>query len=224
MDRVGRALWALLAGIVLGAAAARGAPEPPLELGPHRKPELVDIASFDPAIRLDIRYATPDNFTGHPLYAEARAILQRPVARALARADRRLRDEGVSLVIWDAYRPWSVTRILWESAPPEKRSPQFVADPRVGSMHNRGCAVDVTLYDLRSDKEAVMPSAYDEFSERARADYKGGSTEARRLRDLLRAAMETQGFTVNEAEWWHFNHRTCKEYPLLDIGFEEVGR
>jgi zinc D-Ala-D-Ala dipeptidase len=195
-----------------------------VETGPHRPADLVDIDGVDPSIRLDIRYATPDNFTGHPLYSRPRALLQRSVAGALARANRRLRPNGFTLVVWDAYRPWSVTRLLWESAPPEKRKPEFVADPRVGSMHNRGCAVDVSLADLRTGAEADMPSGYDEFSERARADYPGGSPEARRLREMLRGAMEGEGFAVNEAEWWHFNHETCRQYRILDVGFDEAGR
>jgi len=206
-------------------SSAQEVPEkPPLELGPSRAARLVDAVAVDSSLRLDIRYATPDNFTGHPLYTQARAILQLPVAKALARANRRLHAQGFTLVIWDAYRPWSVTRILWVSAPEEKRKPQFVADPRIGSNHNRGCAVDVTLFDLKAEREAAMPSAYDEFTERARADYAGGSEESRRLRDRLRSAMESEGFAVNEAEWWHFNHKTCKEYSLLDVDFSEVGR
>jgi D-alanyl-D-alanine dipeptidase len=222
MRRAGRVAMAVAAGVALSLAAS--AQQPPLELGPHREPKLVDIDRIDPTIRLDVRYATPDNFTGRPLYPEARAILQQPVAKALARANRRLRREGFCLVVWDAYRPWSVTRQLWDSAPEEKRKPQFVADPRVGSMHNRGCAVDVSLFDLKAGGEAEMPSGYDDFTERARADYAGGSAEARRLRDLLRAALEREGFIVNEAEWWHFNHKTCREYPILNVGFETVGR
>jgi zinc D-Ala-D-Ala dipeptidase len=221
-SRAGAAILALVASLGLAFPAPQDGPPP--EAGPAKATNLVDVAAVDPGIRLDIRYAGKGNFTGHPLYTEARAILQLPVAQALARANRALKSRGYCLVIWDAYRPWSVTKLLWDSAPPEKRKPQFVADPQVGSMHNRGCAVDVSLYDLKAGAEVSMPSAFDEFTERARADYAGGSGQARRLRDLLRGAMEKEGFEVNPAEWWHFNHDTCGQYPLLDVAFSTVER
>ena len=195
-----------------------------MELGRFRRPDLVELTTIDPTIRLDLRYATPDNLTGHPLYSESRGFLQRPVAKALVRAHRRLARQGYGIVVWDAYRPWSVTKQLWDAAPPEKQKPEFVADPRVGSKHNRGCAVDVTLFDRRTGKEAWMPSGYDEFTDRARADYAGGDAGSRRLRDLLRRAMEEEGFTVNDAEWWHYNHKSCRDYRILDVEFEKIGR
>jgi D-alanyl-D-alanine dipeptidase len=194
---------------------------PPAESRP-RATDLVELIAVDPAIRLDIRYATTDNFLGARVYEEARAFLQRPAAEALARAHARLRAQGYGILVHDAYRPWYVTKIFWEATPPDKRD--FVADPSQGSRHNRGCAVDLTLVDLRTGRVVVMPSAYDEFSERAHADYPGGTAEQRRLRGLLRSAMEAEGFSVLENEWWHFDYRDWREYPIGNVRFDQIGR
>jgi D-alanyl-D-alanine dipeptidase len=193
---------------------------PPVERGPFRAPDLVELTRLDPTIRLDIRYASSNNFLGRPVYTEARAFLQRPAARALLRVNRRLRRKGYGLVIFDGYRPWSVTKIFWDSTPEEKRA--FVADPRQGSRHNRGCAVDLTLFDLKTGREVSMPSDFDDFSERAHPGYRGGTDEERRNRDLLRRMMETEGFTVYENEWWHFDYKDWKRYAILNISFAEI--
>lgn len=192
----------------------------PVEPGPFRKVELVEVTRVDPTIRLDIRYATSNNFLGRRVYGQARAFLQREAAEALSRANRRLRERGFGIVVFDGYRPWSVTKIFWDETPPEKRD--FVADPSKGSRHNRGCAVDVTLFDLKTGRQVEMPSGYDDFSERAHPRYAGGSEESRRIRDLLRTAMEDEGFTVYENEWWHFDYETWREYPILDVPFEKI--
>jgi zinc D-Ala-D-Ala dipeptidase len=203
-------------------AAAQTTPDaPPVESGKFRASELVELVKLDPRLKLDIRYATANNFAGRPVYAEARAFLQKPAAEALKRAHRRLRRQGYGLLIFDGYRPWSVTKLFWDITPEDKR--QFVADPRRGSRHNRGCAVDLTLYDLKTGREVEMPSGYDEMTERAHPNYQGGTAEQRRLRDLLRAAMEAEGFTVYENEWWHFDYKDWREYPILNVSFKEVG-
>jgi D-alanyl-D-alanine dipeptidase len=176
--------------------------------------------ALDPALTLDIRYATPANFLGRPVYTEARAFLQRPAAEALSRVRRRLEPQGFGLRIFDGYRPWSVTKLFWDATPPGKR--EFVADPKQGSRHNRGCAVDLTLFDLATGRESEMPSPYDDFSERAAPGYMGGSAEARARRDLLRAAMEAEGFTVYEHEWWHFDYRDWRAYPIQNLAFAEI--
>jgi D-alanyl-D-alanine dipeptidase len=138
---------------------------PPREPGPFRSVDLVELTSLDSTIRLDIRYATADNFLRTPIYPQARAFLQRPAAEALRRAHRALESTGHGLLVHDAYRPWWVTKVFWEATPENKRD--FVADPVKGSRHNRGCAVDLTLYRL-SDRRAVeMPSLYDEMTERS---------------------------------------------------------
>lgn len=187
----------------------------PAETGDFRAPDLVELVRLDPSIHLDIRYATTGNFTGRRLYTEARAFLQRPAAEALVRANRALKARGYGLLIFDGYRPWSVTKLFWEVTPPDKH--KFVADPQKGSRHNRGCAVDVGLYDLRTGREVPMPSAFDEMSDGAAADYKGGTTEQRRTRALLRQALEKQGFKVNPDEWWHFDYQDWRLYRVLDL-------
>ena len=176
--------------------------------------------SLDPTIKLDIRYATANNFVGRPVYTEARAFLQRPAAEALVRAHQALRPQGYGLLVFDGYRPWSVTKIFWDVTPPAKRD--FVANPKKGSKHNRGCAVDLSLYDLATGTEVEMPSAYDDLSARASPGYTGGTPESRTRRDLLRRTMEAQGFTVEPNEWWHFNCRDWREYPILDIPFGDI--
>lgn len=206
-----------LAELVPAALAA----DPPAEDGEFRPPDLVEVVSLDDGIRLDIRYATDDNFLGTPVYSQARAFLQRPAAEAVVRAHRSLAGRGYGLLIHDAYRPWYVTKIFWDATPPEQHD--FVANPASGSRHNRGCAVDLTLYDLATGRPVEMPSGYDEFSERAHPDYPGGTAEGRRLRDLLRTVMEAEGFTVYEAEWWHFDFQDWREYAIQNVRFEDLG-
>ncbi len=189
--------------------------EPPKETGKTlRKPDVVEVIRLDSTIRLDIRYATENNFMKRRMYDTARAFLQRPAAEAVVRVHKKLKNLGVGLLIFDAYRPWSVTRQFWEETPTTKRA--FVADPKVGSRHNRGCAVDLSLYDLRTGREIQMPSAYDEFTGRASPKYGGGTAEQRKWRDLLRSAMEAEGFSVDPGEWWHFDHREWRLYPVMD--------
>jgi D-alanyl-D-alanine dipeptidase len=192
----------------------------PIENGDFRDPDLVELRRLDASIRLDVRYATTNNFTGRKLYSQARAFLQRPAAQALVRAHRSLKAHGYGLLVYDGYRPWSVTKVFWDVTPEDKH--KFVANPQKGSRHNRGCAVDVGLYDRRTGKEVPMPSAFDEMSERAAADFPGGSDEQRRTRALLRAALEAEGFKVNPDEWWHFDHREWPHYRVLDLTFEQV--
>ncbi|MBI4903208.1 MAG: serine hydrolase [Acidobacteria bacterium] len=185
---------------------------PPQETGPFRKSELIHLRSLDRTIRLDIRYATTENFLSTPVYTKAAAMLQRPAAEALARANKELAAHGYGLLVHDAYRPWSVTKIFWDATPPDKRD--FVADPSKGSRHNRGCAVDLTLYDLRTKKPVEMTGLYDEMSTRSYPDYPGSTSLARYHRDLLRTAMERQGFQVFDNEWWHFDYKDWKAYAI----------
>jgi D-alanyl-D-alanine dipeptidase/kynurenine formamidase len=201
--------WALVA------AAAEG---PPVDPGVWRASELVDVTRLDSSVRVDLRYATDDNVAGRRLYRSARALLQRPVAEALVRVHRALASDGFGIVVLDAYRPWRVTKALWETTPVERR--EFVADPARGSRHNRGAAVDVTLFERSSGEAAVMPSGYDDFSDRAYPTYAGGDAAARARRDRLRAAMEREGFFVHPSEWWHFDYKDWADYPILDVGFE----
>jgi zinc D-Ala-D-Ala dipeptidase len=194
---------------------------PPVGAGPYRPDALVELVKLDSTIKLDIRYATPNNFFGKAVYPEPRAFLQRPAAEALLLAHRRLKEQGYGLVVYDAYRPWSITKLFWDITPPEKRV--FVADPSVGSVHNRGCAVDVGLVDLRTGHEVEMPSAYDEMTERSFVTYTGGTAEQRARRDLLRKAMEQDGsFFVLPEEWWHYNFKDLRDYAIQDMPFSAI--
>ncbi len=195
---------------------------PPTEPDKPRPADLVDLVATVPGIKLDIRYATASNFLGTPVYASARALMQRPAAAAIARVQARLAPQGYGLLVHDAYRPWRITKLFREATPPAQHI--FVADPNKGSKHNRGCAVDLTLCDLKTGQPVAMPGGYDEFSDRSYPDYPGGTARQRWLRDLLRRSMEAEGFTVNEAEWWHFDFRTWADYPILDIPFEALAR
>ncbi len=208
-------LRVVAAALLLFSALARAQDQPPREEGKFRKPDLVELTKIDPTIKLDIRYATPNNFLGRPVYISSRAFLQKPAAQALARVSKKLRAEGYGLVVFDGYRPWSVTKIFWDATPADKK--EFVADPAKGSRHNRGCAVDLSLYDLKTGKEVEMTGGYDEMTERSHADYKGGTQEQRARRDLLRRAMESEGFEVYPPEWWHFDYKDWKQYPISDV-------
>jgi len=193
---------------------------PPVEQGDFLKPDLVELIALDPTFKLDIHYASSNNFLGTPLYEEARAFLQRPAAEALVRVNRKLHQQGYGLLIFDGYRPWYVTKIFWDATPPADHA--YVADPAQGSRHNRGCAVDLTVFDLRTGAILPMPSSYDEMSERAHSDYTGGTTQERADRALLRNAMEAEGFTVHPEEWWHFDYKDWKRYPILNVPFSQV--
>lgn len=193
---------------------------PPREQGTFLRPDLVEVAKLDPTIKLDIRYATTNNFLNTPVYTEARAFLQRPAAEAVVRANRELESQGYGLIIHDGYRPWYVTKIFWDAVPAEDK--EFVANPAQGSKHNRGCAVDISLYDLKTGQEVTMPSGYDEMTKRAYADYPGGTDDERARRALLRQAMEKQGFAVIPDEWWHFDYKDWKQYPILNVRFEDL--
>jgi D-alanyl-D-alanine dipeptidase len=197
------------------------AAQPPKEIGEFRAPDLVELTKLDPTIKLDIRYATTNNLFGTVFYSEPRAFLQRPAAEALVRINRRLRGMGYVLLVHDAYRPWYVTKVFWDATPADKKL--FVADPAKGSRHNRGAAVDLTLYDLKTRKPVEMVSTYDETTDRAYPDYPGGTSLQRWHRDLLRAAMEADGFTVYEAEWWHFDFNDWQKYPIGNQLFERIG-
>lgn len=193
---------------------------PPKEAGGFRPQELVDLATLDPGIKLDIRYAGTDNFLSAPSYTSARAFLQKPAAEATLRAHLALRSQGFGLLIHDAYRPWYITKVFWEATPPDKH--EFVADPAKGSRHNRGCAVDLSMYHLASGEPVEMVGVYDEMSPRSYPEYPGGTSLQRWHREVLRTAMEREGFTVETTEWWHFNYRDWAYYRIGNESFEEL--
>ncbi len=185
-----------------------------------RQPDLVDLTTLDPRIKLDVRYATTNDFLGAAMYSSARAFLQRPAAEALRRALLWQAPQGYGLLIHDAYRPWYVTRMFWDATPDSQH--MFVANPDSGSRHNRGGAVDLTLYDLRTGQPVRMVGGYDEFSPRSYADYPGGTSLQRWYRALLRQAMEREGFKVIPEEWWHFDYKDWSRYPVLNLTFEQL--
>jgi D-alanyl-D-alanine dipeptidase len=181
---------------------------------------LLELIKLDNTIKLDIRYARDDNFVGYPVYREARAFLQIDAAEALVRVHRKLKKKNFGLIIFDGYRPWSVTKLFWEVVSEDQK--QFVADPKEGSKHNRGCAVDLSMYYLESEQPVEMPSDFDEFNEKASPAYEGGTRFERKNRDLLREMMESEGFTVNPKEWWHFDYKTWENYSIYDIAFGDI--
>lgn len=182
--------------------------------------ELVELIDLDSSIHLDIKYATKENLVGKPVYAQARAFLQKPAALSLINANKYLQTKGYGLLVFDGYRPWSVTKTFWQKT--SEANKKFVADPRKGSRHNRGCAIDLTLYDLNTGIEIPMPGTYDEMSERSYPNYTGGTAVQTAMRDMLRAAMEAEGFTVYDYEWWHFDYKDWRQYPILNIPFESI--
>lgn len=214
--------FVVILALLLSPTPLRAQDQPPREEGKFRRPELVELVKVDKTIKLDIRYATANNFLSRPVYNEARAFLQKPAAKALARVGRSLRKQGYGLLVFDGYRPWSVTKIFWDATPTDKR--EFVADPAKGSRHNRGCAVDLTLYDLKTGGEIEMPGAYDEMTARSHVSYAGGTPRQSASRDLLRREMEREGFQVYEPEWWHYDYKDWKQYAILNISFYEITR
>ncbi len=194
--------------------------QPPIESGEFRTPDLVELRSLDPTIRLDIRYATTNDFLSAPMYQQAQAFMQRPAAEALVRVQRHLQPLGYGLLIHDAYRPWYVTKMFWDATPDNMKI--FVADPSQGSRHNRGCAVDLTLYDLKSGEPVRMTGVYDEFSDRSFPFYPGGTSLQHWYRDFLRHEMEAQDFTVYDTEWWHFDYKDWRKFSIQNKTFEQL--
>lgn len=193
---------------------------PPREEGDFLESDLVDITKHVDNLKLDIRYASDNNFLGTPVYSKPGAFLQRNAAESLGLISRRLEKLGYGLLVHDAYRPWYITRVFWEATPEDRRI--FVANPAEGSRHNRGCAVDLTLYDLETGKPIEMVGVYDEMSERSYPHYPGGSSLQRWHRDLLIQEMERGGFTVYDYEWWHFDFNGWQRYPIANKTFEDL--
>lgn len=185
-----------------------------------KKDGLVELAKLDDTIKLDIRYATKNNFVGREIYKEARAFLQSPAADAVVRIHQNLKKQNLGLVIFDGYRPLSATKLFWEVTPASKK--KFVANPKNGSRHNRGCAVDLGLFDLQTKENLEMPTDFDDFTERAAIDYAGGTEQQRKNRAILRKAMEADGFKVYQAEWWQYDFQNCPESRILDVQFSEI--
>lgn len=179
---------------------------------------LVEIKKYVPGIALDIRYATTNNFMHRQMYAQAKAFARLPVAIALKAVEADLKKKGLGLKIYDAYRPYAVTVKFYEMA----RDTNFVADPHKGSKHNRGCAIDLTLIDLKTGKELDMPTGFDSFSKKAAAGYAPLPKREYANRELLKKTMKAHGFNVYRTEWWHYDFNGWMNYPLVDIPFSEI--
>jgi D-alanyl-D-alanine dipeptidase len=180
--------------------------------------ELLDLEAIIPGVLLDIKYATPDNFTGEVIYTEPKAWLRRPAVLALKSLQDSLAHHNLALKIWDAYRPYSASVKFFEVYP----DTSFVANPRYGSRHNRGCAVDLTLVDLASGEELLMPTAFDEFTEKAHPEYSNLPQPAIQNREFLFSVMKHFGFTHYPTEWWHFDFEGWEDFPLMDLTFSQL--
>ncbi|MCX8473618.1 MAG: M15 family metallopeptidase [Sediminibacterium sp.] len=194
--------------------------QPPIEKGNFWATDLVELKKLDSTFKLDIRYATENNFTHKKVYNQARAFLQRPAAEALVAVNQELRKMGYGLLIFDGYRPWNITKIFWDLTPDSLKN--FVANPTKGSKHNRGCAIDLSLYDLKTGQEIEMPSGYDDFTNKSYSKYQGGTILQRKYRDLLKKLMTQHGFLVYDYEWWHFDYKDWRKYQITNIPFEEL--
>jgi zinc D-Ala-D-Ala dipeptidase len=182
------------------------------------KKELVNLASFVPGLVLDIRYATENNFTGEKIYNLARAYARKPVAESLKKVQAELNKKGLGIKIFDAYRPYKATVKFYEVY----QDTTYVASPYRGSRHNRGCALDLTVINLKTGKELQMPTGYDSFKKEAWPSTPVKDPVVRANRAMLIDVMERNGFKVNSSEWWHFDFTGWKNYEVLDIDFEEL--
>ncbi len=174
--------------------------------------QMVDFSKLDSRVVLDIRYATKNNFTHQAVYPVARCLLRKSVAQKLLKAAKDFESRGLRLVIFDCYRPLSIQKQFWALVPDER----YVADPAKGSRHNRGAAVDVSLADA-AGHELVMPSGFDNFTERAHRNFKGSSPLARKNMKLLESVMERHGFIGLPTEWWHFDAKGWKKFPIENV-------
>lgn len=180
--------------------------------------DLVNITTINPTIKLDIRYATENNFTKKVIYSSAQCYLRRAVAKKLDNIQKELATQGLGLKIFDGYRPLRFQQRLWNLCPDER----YVAHPQKGSKHNRGSAVDLTLINLKTGQELEMPSEFDDFTEQAHRTYETMSEKIKHNCKLLEAIMVKHGFTSIYEEWWHFNDASWQKYDLLDISFKDL--
>jgi zinc D-Ala-D-Ala dipeptidase len=175
--------------------------------------EIIDMSEIIPGLKTDVKYATKENFVKQKLYTVGKAYGSLTMTQTLKEVSDSLAKIGIGIKIFDAFRPRIVQWLLWEIEP----NPTFVADPRSGSQHNRGSAVDLTLYNLKTGQELSMPSPYDEFSERAGHNFQNLPDSIKANRKLLKDVMVKFGFEVYDSEWWHYNHTISKKYKLNDF-------
>lgn len=179
---------------------------------------LLNLEGLAPNLRKDVKYATTDNVTKQVLYSTPGVFLRKPAAEALKKIAEELALNGIGLVVYDAYRPYSITKKIWEFVLDE----DFAASPKTGSRHNRGCAIDIGLYDIVSGELLEMPTVFDDFTEKASHKYMKISPQQRINRALLRTVMEKHGFKALESEWWHYDYSSWQSFDLMDISFEDL--
>lgn len=186
-----------------------------------QKPGMVmdDLKKYIPGLVLELRYAGTDNFTGQRIYPATRTTYLRRIARkSLSKVQRQLRAQGLGLKIFDAYRPYSATELIWNLVKDES----YAANPAKGSNHNRGIAIDVTIIDSKTKEELNMGTTFDNFSDTAHHSFRSLPDTVLKNRLLLRKVMEQNGFTAMETEWWHYSLPDPGKYGLLDLSFEQL--
>lgn len=193
--------------------------KPPFEFDLKSGLDMVDLEKLDDKLILDIRYSSENNFMKSVFYEDARAFINKDAAPNILNASRQLNEMGYGLIIYDAYRPWFVTKMFWEGTPDNLK--HFVADPSKGSVHNRGCAIDIGLYNLSDGTPVEMISGYDEFTDKAYPSYTGGTKYQREIRDELIKIMTKNNFSVYQFEWWHFNYNEC-ESGVMNYSFKDL--
>ena len=179
---------------------------------------LMNLEAIIPGVQLDIRYATANNFTGQKVYDSAMAFLRLAPAKALQQVQNELKAQNLGLRVYDAYRPYTITIKFYEIY----KDTNFVAAPWLGSRHNRGCAVDVSLIDLSTQQEIPMPTEYDDFTAKAKPDYADLPDSVKANRKLLIDIMAKYNFEVHHSEWWHFDYTGWDKYYLMDIPFRQL--
>lgn len=182
------------------------------------KLEMIDLENTISDIVLDIRYATSNNFTHEVIYSAPKAFARKAVAEALCKVQDSLAFHNIGIKIYDAYRPYAATLRFYEVYP----DTNFVANPRYGSRHNRGCAIDITLVEKSTGKEIPMPTEFDDFSEKAHPVYANLPDTVLANRAFLFSIMSHFGFTHYPTEWWHFDYIGWENYPLMDIPFNDL--
>jgi D-alanyl-D-alanine dipeptidase len=184
------------------------------------KLELIELKTIVPHIRYDLKYATSDNFTSVRLYPSntQSTFLRKEPAEALAQIAKTLEAKGLGILVWDAYRPYHVTVKFWELIKDER----YVANPSKGSGHNRGIAIDMTLYDLKTGALLDMPTSFDDFSEKAHHGADNVTSRQKDNREMMRNLMEKHGFLKFQTEWWHYYWPNGEQYNVLDFDFKQI--
>lgn len=188
-----------------------------------QKPQnkMVNLMKKLPTIVLDLKYATKNNFMHQKLYPPIKTtFLRKPAAEALKKVVEELAIQGMGIKIWDAYRPYAVTELMWRKI----GDPRYVADPAKGSGHNRGVAVDLTLINLSTGKELPMPTGFDNFSDTAHAGFSSLSPEVIKNKNILKTVMEKYGFIMLDTEWWHFYLPRSSDFSVLNLSFRQLGK